>query len=390
MDAGLDADGHSLALIRIESNDALKSQDHIKQDWLIVRDSGTVLAKRAIVGWGPACEGTEDEILRVSTNSLYYHCWTGGMHTYGIDATLRLWPLAITQSGWHTGGTATGDPTRYETDWQTLTSTVTVGFYTEEERYAWATVPDKASRHEITFLAIPNVGLRREFRKNGWKLSVLGSCALTMSPNTNGHIVFGSTQASKYPEIKTVLISDKELLVQVRLTTSPTSGSSSWLNDDHLELWLNLDPSRDIYLDGPHDGGKLVQWGIRVSDGKVFPAYGHPSVSPQVERLEREPNLFIFKMTLPVNLEGTGREGNITLAYSESDAGKRVKRIIATSNVHFVYIVSMGGTFRVSENIGYCQDDKGQLNFVLDQHFRPYEPLLMGRQINWASVQSPE
>jgi hypothetical protein len=80
--------------------------------------------------------------------------------------------------------------------------------------------------------------------------------------------------------------------------------------------------------------------GVRVKDGAVFRGFGGPLVDPQVERVEVAQS--DCGAVVRFNVRFATAPGSITVVYSDTDDGRRQKRLIATSRVSRKDPLSLG------------------------------------------------
>jgi hypothetical protein len=127
------------------------------------------------------------------------------------------------------------------------------------------------------------------------------------------------------------------------------SHGKTWLYDDHLGLWASLALAWDGECTSKQHGWP-EQWGIRISDGKVFPAMGKPTAKVEVERVfaAETSNVARLKIKVP---DGSG---NVSLVYSASDDGKEQKRLIATSTVRLGWAATLGVLHEVTPKEATC------------------------------------
>lgn len=164
---------------------------------------------------------------------------------------------------------------------------------------------------------------------------------LVTAAGGDGYVVFGPPGGERDPRMRVVALSGRELLVDVR-DDDVVTGSRSWVTDDHLELWTGSRGADLPHCFGPPEGDPLPraqQWGIRLADGKVFPGAGAPRAAPRVERLALENDLgpvVRMRVTLPADAAA------VTVVYSDSDGGRRQRRLTATSEVRLGDPLSLG------------------------------------------------
>ena len=130
------------------------------------------------------------------------------------------------------------------------------------------------------------------------------------------------------------------------------SGGKSWVASDHLEVWggdelpqgetqtcVVRDPSQKV-PERAASVGTAQQWGIRTIDGMVFRGWGNPSVDPKVERVVLKGTPWGEVVRFRVGFAKAF--SSLTVAYSDSDHGKRQKRLIATSRIRLKDPLSLG------------------------------------------------
>jgi hypothetical protein len=177
----------------------------------------------------------------------------------------------------------------------------------------------------------PAARVDKAFFDSGWKQAGLGqgegACHLAASSILMGEDKLAGPEDAG---LKALLVQEDFLLLEVRddVWTGP---SASWLNDDHVELWLAPMPPQLLTGCGkPTAPQQPVQWGIRIADGKVFPAFGKPKQPLQVERAKLPDGKgYRLKVKLPPDFEG------LSVIYSDSDGGKKQETLIATSDLKF-------------------------------------------------------
>lgn len=210
------------------------------------------------------------------------------------------------------------------------------------------------------YVLIPEVTLPPEFLAGGWKSTALGRCSVSVDGGPGGYSVYGAGQGDADASMRVLASADDEgQVLFVEISDDhwvgpglPVAGRK-WLFDDHLEIWASDGPS---FSSGctKHDQGAPRQWAIRISDGQVFAAAGASGELPQAETVLPKKGPARLRIRLPA----VGREPRITVVYSDSDDGKRQKRLIATSTVVRGWAVTLG---EVKPGAGTCKVLKGKL-----------------------------
>ena len=190
---------------------------------------------------------------------------------------------------------------------------------------------------------VPQVELPPDFVSEGWKRTGLGRCSAEA-----GFVLMGKAQGATDAQLRAVLAQDDWLFVEV-VDDTWTGPGEKWLVDDHVELWLfpEVPESADPCGRSGKDEG-LVQWAIRIADGKVFPAYGDPK-PPLSAEVVREPGRARLKVKLPPDLR------SVTAVYSDSDAGKKQELLVATSALKFGRAATLSPVRSLSRTEASCQ-----------------------------------
>lgn len=271
--------------------------------------------------------------------------------------TLRLSPLRLSSNTERTtwDSPSTGQPKVDSTQWDLEL------LRGEVIRAPSECQPGETSLGERTLPYLPQVQVDKSYLEGGWKQVGLGTAEGGCNLEAK-HVLLGQEQLSG-PEdagLKAVLVADDTLLVEV-LDDTWTGPSARWLNDDHVELWLAPLPPQQ--LNGC--GGKLtkdqkpVQWGIRIVDGQVFPAFGAPKQTLQVERAELPgAKGYRLKIKLPMPFLG------ISVVYSDSDGGKKQEAMKATSPLKFGRPETFNPVYLVYPQEGSCTVKDGKLAVV--------------------------
>lgn len=194
---------------------------------------------------------------------------------------------------------------------------------------------------------IPDVEVPADFVARSWRTTRLGRCAATLDFTIHGG---PSTEADASAR---AMVASRTLFVEVSDDRFVGPGKS-WVTDDHLELWLGKSDERTETCE-PLGEHAIAQWGIRVADGAVFSAHGAPAPLPGVERTVAA-GTARFKIPLPAD-----QGDRITVAYSDSDDGRKQKWLIATSELRFGDPATLGETFAVATTDAKCVIQTGAL-----------------------------
>ncbi|MBN1960975.1 MAG: hypothetical protein JW841_08510 [Deltaproteobacteria bacterium] len=188
----------------------------------------------------------------------------------------------------------------------------------------------------------------------------LGSCGVYIdSTGNNGFIIHGQPGETSDAYFFAMLTQKKELWLEV-VDDHFINNASSWLYDDHFEIWL-ANKQDDLFCVNSKESPD--QWGIRAKDGKVFPGYGSPS--PLVVKEIYSTNDSVrMRIALPNSFD------LITVVYSDSDDGKKQKRLIATSKLSFAKLATLGAYKNIPETFGKCEVYKGQFMLNLEHKYK--------------------
>lgn len=219
--------------------------------------------------------------------------------------------------------------------------------------------PGERGDHEYTFASIPQAEVDASFATSGWKTAGLGRCALSIDgTGKGGFVTYGKPGEASDATLRVFSAPPGTLYVEIE-DDKLVGPSANWVRDDHLEIWLGKAlPSYDQHC---VDAGNLPQqWGIRVADGKVFPAFGKPdALALSVERAAPAGGVgpVRFKIVLPGDHEA------LTVVYSDSDGGKQ-ERLLATSKLAHGKLPTLGKVTRFPREVLTCQLVEGRLTPV--------------------------
>lgn len=185
----------------------------------------------------------------------------------------------------------------------------------------------EASPMLFRYLLVPSVAVDAVALEN--VKGRLGSCALTLDPGgKHGLITWGRPDPRDPLEVKVLQAGKGVLLAQIVDPGRTKEQAQSWVNADHVEVWMG---SR---LEGAGED-KVWQFGIPVDDGRVQVGYGKPSRLPVVRRwrvnLPDGRTATMLRVELPA--QPNGYSDGLTVVYSQSDHGHAQKRMIATSRM---------------------------------------------------------
>ncbi|WP_157774970.1 hypothetical protein [Melittangium boletus] len=208
---------------------------------------------------------------------------------------------------------------------------------------------------------LPQVQVDKAYIEGGWKqtgfASGEGECFLTADTYLQGA---DKVRDVNDASLTVLLVADDTLMIEV-LDEKVTGPSAKWLNDDHLEVWLAPEPPQELSDCGPPTDEQLPkQWIIRIADGKVFPGFGKPEQTLQVERAQMPGKEgYWLKVKLPPDLFR-----GISVVYSDSDSGKGPDSRVATSKLKPGRPETLNPVYWVRPEQAVCTVRDGQLTAV--------------------------
>jgi len=288
-------------------------------EWWLVRPAQPAQLLLSVCNDGYGVAGVGEDSVQVSDNQFTHTQMGGSSEKWSTTRTLRLSPLRLMNEGQRSFSTfEDGERENGEYwDFDTLRGDVA--------RSAPECEPGEPSLGERSLPYLPQVQVEKAFLQEGWKQAGLGTCGFEA-----GNFLLGTQDDPKDAGLKALLVAPDTLLVEVR-DDKWTGPSAKWLNDDHLELWLAPQaPQEQTGCGKPAKEALPVQWGIRMVDGQVFPAFGSPKQPLGVERAELPGKKgYRVKVKLPTPFQGIG------VVYSDSDSGKKQELMLATTLVKF-------------------------------------------------------
>jgi len=319
-------------------------------EWWLMRPGLPAQLLLSVCNDGYGAAGVGEDVVTVG-EKLFTHQQSGGSaDRWSSSRTLQLSPLALVGESLQSFRTDEPDKVR-GSRWDVM----------ELRGEAIVPPPSCEGAESVggrTLPYLPLVQVEKSYLQGGWKQAGLGSCALTA-----GHWVLGKQEDPKDAGLKAVLAERETLLLEVRDNRWTGPSGTKWLADDHVELWLAPWPPQDLMGCGkPLPDQKAVQWGIRIADGQVFPAYGSPKQKLKVEKAEiRGPEGlegYRLNVTLPKGFR------SVSVSYSDSDEGKKQERMLATSPLKFPRPETLNAVRLVLPEEATCVVREGKLVVV--------------------------
>jgi hypothetical protein len=292
-----------------------------QQEWWLRRADKSVVKLLDACNDGYGAAGIGEDDVEVKDNRFTHARFGGSSWRWSRQIVLQLSPLSLISMEHSDFRTTTPEATETRFNYTTFEGRVVRKAL--DCKLELEEVSSDSGTFDVEANLVPQVELPADFVKDGWRRTGLGRCAAS-----SGFTLLGKAQGPKDARIQAVLTPGNVLFLEVTDDTW-TGPGEKWLADDHVELWLfegSLATADPCGREGKDSG--LVQWAIRIADGKVFPAHGDPKPPLPVE-LVREGSLARLKVTLPKDFDG------LTAVYSDSDTGKKQELMVATSALKF-------------------------------------------------------
>jgi hypothetical protein len=318
-------------------------------EWWLVSPSQPAQLLVSVCNDGYGAAGVGEDSVNVGDN-LFTHEQTGGSRERWTTArTLRLSPLQLTSETVRSASPSVSGEMKEDGEFWNFEE-----LRGEVTRSAPECEAGETSLGERSLSYLPRVQVDKAFLQDGWKQAGLGTCGFEA-----GNFLLGNQDDPKDAGLKALLVAPDTLLVEVH-DDKWTGPSAKWLSDDHVELWLAPQAPQELTGCGKPTAAQLPsQWGIRIADGQVFPAFGSPKQTPQVERAERpDKKGYRLKVKLPTPFKG------ISVVYSDSDSGKKQELMLATSAVKFGRPETLNPVRVVFPQEATCAVKNGELTVV--------------------------
>ena len=373
--AGQDRAGRSMTVLNLDQACQLvgrakrrgsgdETTCHPYANWLVVHKGKKLVSRQLLTsecndGYGAANLG-EDQVE--TKNNIFTHDRSGGSNwRWSRGVSMVLDPLHVAGESWSGEFVINLDQSGSEAwNLDEFTGSGTRGLplcsaNAAGEESSEADV-ESAGGINASYLLIPSISLPAAYVNGGWKTTALAGCSILVDGEKHGFTVHGSQAATADESFRVVASrvgDDVFLFVEIKddhwVGPGQPIHGKSWLYDDHLELWA----SDTVAWDGDctnKQHGLPEQWGIRITDGKVFPAMGKPTAKVAVERVFAADASNVARLKIKVPPNG----GNVTLVYSASDEGNEQKRLIATSTVRLGWAATLGVFHEVKPTEATC------------------------------------
>jgi len=339
-DAGRDEAGRHLQVVELNLSSATEPDwDHAvggecdgRELHLVRRYQDAVEDTRLLLelcndGYG--AHGMGEDTISIGDNRFTHSQYGGSTWRWSSTSTWRLSPFEVVETWSSSSWTMGANRASESWSWETLSGTGSMVNPTCEDQ-------DRAMP-ETRWLTLP-------IRPTEIPGGAPGGCAVEVnSANTAGFVVFGKPGDATDGRMRVELDAAGDLLVEVGDDVW-VDGSTSWVLNDHVEIWTAPEASGSMDCGFPVEA---VQWGIGL-DGKVHPAHGSAALTPpdvQVSRTADSRSVRVALGAIPAA---------ITVVYSDTDDGLTQERMIATSSLRFGDGHSLGRTRDLADHGGMC------------------------------------
>jgi hypothetical protein len=363
--AGSGPNGEGLVVVEVRhANDGDPSCQRSAW-WSVVSAPGKERATQLLLTLCEREDTGESEVIVGSNRFRHEHREIGGHavrsgHFMEVQlAPLRWlswdeWAAGLMGEGWH------GD----ERNWQEFRFAATRSLAVCDAHGQPTFTEGVEDEESYTGLAVPQVKVPDSF---DWKRHALTRCGLQVDGSEDhGYVAHGKLDGPRDASFRALLVDDQTLIVEVQ-DDKLVAGASSWLYDDHLELWLGDEPSGSPSCDDGSHPPK--QWAVRLADGEVFAAHGKPREPLRAERHERRSSA--GEVTVVVKIALPRRYEHMTVVYSDSDGGVQQSALLATSALRAGKVRVGGPTLRLRPEEFICELDGDALRV---RDLRTYEP----------------
>lgn len=333
--------GHQVVELALGKRDPEEGNECEQREWWLRRPDKSVVKLLEACNDGYGAAGVGEEEVNVSGNR-FTHTRSGGSNwRWTQKVVAQLSPLSLISQESDSSHTLSREGTKVRFDYVTFQGQVVREV--TDCKVPEGEVTEATGTTSVEARLVPQVELPPDFVSEGWKRTGLGRCSAEA-----GFVLMGKAQGATDAQLRAVLAQDDWLFVEV-VDDTWTGPGEKWLVDDHVELWLfpEVPESADPCGRSGKDEG-LVQWAIRIADGKVFPAYGDPK-PPLSAEVVREPGRARLKVKLPPDLR------SVTAVYSDSDAGKKQELLVATSALKFGRAATLSPVRSLSPTEASCQ-----------------------------------
>jgi hypothetical protein len=317
------------------------------EHWRVERDTGRMLRGKLLTstcndGYGAA--GVGDDTFTVAKGVFEHVQYGGSAWRHSMTHRAALAPLRYIGAAERITWMVNGLVDEVSLDFRTL-----AGHARHEEPECTKRMP--SPRFVAEALPIPLLDALPAAVRGPLADVGLGTCALRMNASGKlGYLLRGAPGEPSDAALAVLAIDENTLLVEIEDDLRVTD-STSWLYDDHLEIWVSADTGGEGECRARRSTAR--QWGIRVADGRVFPAHGSPEpLAVEVVRLDdRRARM---RIALPPHTR-------VSVVYSDSDDGQTQERLLSTSKLIF----GDGGTLspiqRVKARAAVCSVAEGKL-----------------------------
>ncbi len=308
---------------------------------------------------GHGAAGIGEDRVTVDANRFEHQRAGGSAWRWSETTTVQLSPLEVLSEDSSGGWTLGPNHDRRSWDRSRFAGTTTWG-----SPDCNAPAAEDAPKH--TSWLLPQVALSAAFTERGWHATPLGRCSLRAAGGEAGKLLSGGRADRADAALSAVVDEAHRLYVEIHDDRfMPTSAAVQ----DTLELWLTI--SRSSYMDHCIDPSALDMQAtaLTMAGGRRARVAAKPA-QLATEWSAPEPRVRRVRFTLPHEVQA------LTLIYRDSDDGRQVERIIATSDFDPNDARSLGRLQRIGKDVVRCAIVNGQLEPEAVRSVAPDELLL--------------
>lgn len=352
-----------LAIRKTAAGVGARCRPYIREFWIVAGSGAGATTKRLMTlcndGYGAAGVG-EDEVS-VTPNRIIYTKRGGSNWRWIVTRQIQLVPAQILAERHCSFWTAAPGFSIDQWSWRKFSGLTIL-------RYQPAKATDKdvlgceAGQATHQYLNIPSLTGATGIPASG--AVTVGTCGIVLREDgRSGFTIYGDPSGDNGAVSRLLLVGNRELLVTTEMPAM--TGGENWIHSDHLEIWQAgiMSISRDNLTSEP-----LVQFGVQLSNGKVFAGYGKPKALPTVIA-RRQSTLANGRIRVDLRLRLPRDANAISVILSRAVKGQQA-RMVATSPVKFGEVESLGGIFTVSNNAARCAIRNGRLDIVASGMFK--------------------
>lgn len=318
--------------------------------WRIVRDGSHIVeADRVaeICNDGHGAAGLGEDSVTVGPNSIEVSTSGGSAWRWAEATRYSLSPFVRKLQMWSGYWSMAHNHERGQIDWESLTGDTTWYSPPCDESGAVPEPPEDGppASSEHAHLWIPSLPLDPAFLANGWKTTRLDRCAASIdAAGVTGYLLSGKEGTAADSQLRILAAEGGALFVEVVDDTV--------VAEDRLEVWVGPPvPTFSEHCIDPTTTG-VFSWNVRVTDARVTAGFGKPAPTSLTAERADDPSGAVRFRLVPPPLQKA-----LTIAYADSDGGKKIERRIATSRLVDGRLATMGSLSPAGEHLSCTVKD---------------------------------